>query len=162
MDDDEYKKFDKLDPETKADIEALQHVFQIGQRASFEFVISPLSFIEFSKIANLKKKHTLIQWGYELLDYWMTIIRDYKSIKLEGISMDRGVRLYNSGLLDFLPDQVDRKLVSESVGLKCDVFLTMDRRSIWVYRDRLNKLGITILRPSEYWLHLRPWASLFY
>jgi hypothetical protein len=35
MDDEEYKKFDRLDSETKADVEALQPVFQIGQRASF-------------------------------------------------------------------------------------------------------------------------------
>jgi hypothetical protein len=162
MDDEEYEKFDTLDSETKADIEALPSVFQIAQRASFEFVTSPLSVVEFSGIANLKKKHTLVRWGCELLDYCMTRMEDHKFISLEGISVGRGVRLYNSGLLDFLPDEMDRKLVSESVGLECDSFMTMDRRSIWVYRDRLNKLGITILRPSEYWVLLRPWAALFY
>jgi hypothetical protein len=161
MDDEEYEKFAKLDSETKADIEALHSVFQIAQRASFEFVTSPLSVVEFSGIADLKKKRTLTRWGYKLLDYWMTTIEDQKSMSLEDISMDRGVRLYNSGLLDFLPDETDRKLVSESVGLKCDAFMTMDRRSIWIYQDRLNKLGITILRPSEYWVLLRPWAALF-
>ena len=62
MDDEEYEKFDKLDSETKADIAALHSVFQIAQSASFEFLTSPLSVVEFSGIANLKKKGWVCIW----------------------------------------------------------------------------------------------------
>ena len=51
--------------------------------------------------------------------------------------------------LNVLPDENDRVLVVDALELGCNVFLTMDYRTIWTHREAVRKLGIHVMRPVE-------------
>ncbi len=55
-----------------------------------------------------------------------------------------------SNALNFLPDAPDRHLLAEAAWRNCNLFLTLDVRTIWNYRERISKLlNIRTVQPSE-------------
>jgi hypothetical protein len=53
-------------------------------------------------------------------------------------------------IIDFVPDRNDRRLLAEAPFYACDSFLTMDERTIWRFRQRIQEQrGIRVLRPTE-------------
>ena len=52
--------------------------------------------------------------------------------------------------LNVLPDETDRVLVVDALELGCNVFLTMDYRTIWKHREAVRRLGINVMRPVEF------------
>ena len=55
-----------------------------------------------------------------------------------------------SNALNFLPDVPDRHLLAEASWRNCNLFLTLDVRTIWNYRERISKLlRIRTVQPSE-------------
>jgi hypothetical protein len=53
------------------------------------------------------------------------------------------------GPLDFMRDRGDRLVVRDALLANVPGILTLDRRSFWAHRCRLEDLGVTVLRPSE-------------
>ena len=55
----------------------------------------------------------------------------------------------------------DRLLLRDAIILRCEAFLTVERRlpRNAVHIERM--LGIRILTPITYWEMLRPWAALW-
>lgn len=74
---------------------------------------------------------------------------------------DTRVGLLSSGILDVLPDVADRVLLTDAIVYRCDCFCTFDKRTVLKHRDKLGKLPIQILTPSEWWAQIHPWASLW-
>ena len=52
--------------------------------------------------------------------------------------------------LAVLPDEEGRILLVNALDLGCDVFLTMDYRTVLPHREMVGKLGIRVMRPREY------------
>ena len=63
---------------------------------------------------------------------------------------------------DFRRDPLDRLLLIQYKMGNCDAFLTMDQNTIWKHRKFLKSLDIIVLKPSEFWEILKPWAVLWY
>ena len=63
-------------------------------------------------------------------------------------------------LLKALPQERDRRLFIDALELGCDIFLTMDYRTIWRRRGKVKEFGIKIMRPVELFEYVRPWAGL--
>jgi len=125
------------------DINALRFIFLANIRGSFQFIISWRVVEELSQ----SQRYDLINWGFEFLDYSNNFY-EYE---------DKGIR-YMFGLS--LLKEKDRKLVVDAINMKCDVFLTMDYKTIWKHRKKIAK--IKILRPIELWDIFRPYFALFY
>ena len=55
----------------------------------------------------------------------------------------------------------DRLLLRDAVLLRCEAFLTVERRLPRNAAHVERELGIRILTPTTYWQMLRPWAALW-
>ena len=65
---------------------------------------------------------------------------------------DRGLlaAMPEHGIVGFLPDSTDRRLMAEAVFHACDSFLTMDQRTIWRHRRLTEqRLGIRVITPRQ-------------
>ena len=60
----------------------------------------------------------------------------------------------------YLSDK-DRLLLRHAVVLRCEAFLTMERRLPRNAVHLERELGIRILTPIMHWEMLRPWAALW-
>lgn len=137
------RKFQKHHSRKQEDINALRFVFLANTRGSFQFIISKKVVAELSKSQRLD----LVRWGFEFLDY----SNNFYDFENKGIRLRFGLAL--------LKDK-DRMLVIDAINMKCDVFLTMDYKTIWKHRKKITK--IKILRPVEFWSILKPYFALFY
>jgi len=135
-----------------ANIEALRDIFLINERAMFEWIVSGGSMQE----AHDKGDHGHMQW---LLD-----IADHSDVCLDGAgptveSEYLATRLRESKF-GYLSDK-DRVLLRDAIYLRCEAFLTVERRlprnAVHIERE----LSIRILTPITYWEMLRPWAALW-
>ncbi|MEF3367022.1 hypothetical protein V3H18_10805 [Methylocystis sp. 9N] len=55
----------------------------------------------------------------------------------------------------------DRLLIQHAVALRCEAFLTVERRLPSNAEHIERELGIRILTPVTHWELLRPWAALW-
>ncbi len=134
------------------EIEALMHIFQIGQRANWNLVAS----------AKTAEEVLLTPDPYirgDLLNYVREIIEIGTEESVQGNSLGR--RLADASIASALPDRNDRELLGNAIGLGCDAFCTCDHRTIIGKRHLLPKLPLRILTPIEWWAHLKPWAGLW-
>lgn len=122
-----------------------------GYYGSIELVTAPTTILELKKKAHDGRGIRRMQWGLELLDWWLneiTINHPGENFKqYEGLAQ----QLFDSHSLDFLPDSEDRLLILAAVVTNCRVFLTMDYKSIWNLKKKIEHIvPMLILRPSEY------------
>jgi len=124
------------------DLNALKLIYLSNIRGNFQFIIS-------NRIVNElidSKKAKLINWGFEFLDYSSSFF------KINGIG-----KLQPN--LMFLKTK-DRYLILDALNMGCEVFLTMDYKTLW---NKRNKIGsIKVMRPLELCTQLKPYISLFY
>jgi hypothetical protein len=138
------------------DLRALRGITEVaGCYGSIEFVTAPETISELEKKAHNDRGIRRMYWGIELLDWWLNEItinhpeEDFKQSKR------LAQRLLNSQKLDFLPDSEDKFLILTAVARNCGVFLTMDYKSIWNLKNKLESISpLLILRPSEYWSYV--------
>ena len=138
------------------DLRALRGITAVtGHYGSIEFVTAPTTILELEKKAHDDRGIRRMHWGFELLDWWLNEItinhpeEDFK--QYEGLAQ----QLFNSHTLDFLPDSEDRLLILAAVASNCGVFLTMDYRSIWNLKNKIEHIvPRLILRLSEYWSYV--------
>lgn len=134
------------------DVEALMHIFQVGQRMGWSICGSEKSLHELGQTPDQDQRAALLAYGTQLVDL-DSVDAAYAD--------DLGRRLIDVPFTSALPDRADRELIGNAIGLGCDVFCTCDRRTIVRKRDQLGLLPIRILTPPEWWSQVKPWAGLW-
>jgi len=120
------------DPRKREDIIALRSIYIANRGGNLAFIISGRVFQELSA----SQRSDLSNWGFEFLDY-SNYFFEYE---------DKGIR-ERFGLALLKPK--DRILLIDAINMNCNVFLTMDYRTIWKHKKNIKK--IAILRPIELW-----------
>jgi hypothetical protein len=153
------------------DLVGLRQIFQVNQRASFQFLVSPITFAELANHKDMLISQRRIQWALDVIDVWLIMLEDISDRIGEGGSVRHRFKL-NSELQelerrlleepDFSRDPLDRLLLINYKMGNCDAFLTLDRNTIWRHRNLLMTVGIRVLRPSDFWEILKPWSGIWY
>jgi hypothetical protein len=155
-----------LDP----DLRALRAIFAVNERASFQFVISPLTVAEIANVQDFPDRERRVRWVLDVLDHWLILLDDLGDRVGEGGTVRHRFKLrpemqqFETELMtvpDFRRDPFDRLLLIQYRMGDCDAFLTMDRCTIWCHREWLAARGVRVLCPSEFWDALKPWAALW-
>jgi hypothetical protein len=139
-------------PDGRANIDALRDIFLVNERAMFEWIISRGSMEEGYE----KRDPGHMQWLWDIADHSEVCLEtEGPTIESEAI----GARLdeLKFGYLS----QKDRRLLREAIILRCEAFLTVERR---LPRNALHierELEILVLTPVTHWDMLRPWAALW-
>ena len=143
------------------DIFALEQFMALGQRAGWPIAVSANTMDELEA----SNRPALISWGGKLAQYLnynlaeadegeagnsYSELRHFTAIQ----------RLQLSAMLNDMPQESDRQLVIDAREYGCDIFLTMDYKTIWQHRKCADSLGIEIMRPVELLEYIRPWAGL--
>jgi len=137
------------------DLEALQAIFQVNERAMFEFALSEGSLQEVVDAGDTR----YTRWALDVLDNWNAVAETYAG----QVGAGRGRRLaerLDEPRFGYLSIK-DKRLLRDAVALECDAFLTMEMKLPKNARHIGQVLGLRILRPREYWDLLRPWAALY-
>ncbi|MBL6650541.1 MAG: hypothetical protein ISP49_03045 [Reyranella sp.] len=133
-------------------VEALRDIFQLNERAQFEWIVSHASMVE----ANDKGDPGHLRWVYDIARH------SAACLALDGASKEswaHAARL-REPRFGYLGKK-DHVLLEEAVAFRCEVFLTMERRLPRNAEPIERELGIRILTPVTYWQMLRPWAALW-
>lgn len=139
-------------PDGIANVEALRDIFLINERAQFEWIVSRGSMQE----AHDKGDAGHMQWLWD--------IADHSEVCLAGAgptaeSEALGMRL-DEPKFGYLSEK-DRLLLRHAIILRCEAFLTVERRLPRNAEHVKREIGISILTPVTYWEMLRPWAALW-
>ena len=135
-----------------ANVEALRDIFLVNERAQFEWIVSRGSMQE----AHDKGDSGHMQWLWEIADHSEVCLEaDGPTAESEVLSarLDEPKFGYLSGK--------DRLLLRHAIVLRCEAFLTVERRLPRNAVPIERELGIQILTPIMYWEILRPWAALW-
>ena len=95
---------------------------------------------------------------------WLWDIADHSDVCLEGSgptaeSESLAARL-DEPKFGYLSEK-DRKLLRHAIVLRCEAFLTVERRLPRNAEDVQSELRIRILTPIMHWQMLEPWAALW-
>jgi hypothetical protein len=137
-------------PEGIANLEALRRIFLVGQRAPFEFALSPNSL---SEVAD-KRDSRYLQWAFDVLNHWQA------SIDASGLPSPPSSRRFTNAQFGYL-SRKDALLLDDALAYGCDSFLTMERRLPRNASHILISSGLRVLTPLGLWRLLEPWANLF-
>jgi len=141
------------------DIEALIGIFATGQRAFWQFAISPQTYREVTKTNDFNRSHQLECWFFELWYCWREIVTAMDNLPSFIEAEEVRIGLLASGSLDVLPQLEDRILLCDAVVYRCDAFCTRDWQTILKYRDSLKEIPLKIITPTEWWEEISPWAA---
>jgi len=155
-----------LDP----DVRALRAIFAVNERASFQFMISPLTVAEVANTRDFPDRERRVRWVLDVLDHWLILLDDIGDRSSVGGTVRHRFKLsaelqdLEATLMtvpDLRRDPLDRLLLLQYRMGNCDAFLTTDRNTIWRHREWLLTCGVRVLRPAEFWEELEPWAALW-
>ena len=159
------KKLSTLSPRITADIYALADFMALGVRAGWPLAVSPGTQREFRAIQDPNKRDALTAWEQRLADYFAGNF-DQSQGEIEGSSSSEMTHFTSiqrsrmAALLKAFPDKQDQQLFIDAVERGCDVFLTMDYKTIWQHRDKVKQFRLHVMRPVELLEYVRPWAGL--
>ncbi len=159
------KKLSTLGPRVTADIYALADFMALGVRAGWPFTVSPGTQRELRAIQDPNKRDALTAWEQRLADYCTENFEQSKG-EAERLGYGETTRFTSlqrgriADLLKAFPDKQDQQLFIDAVERGCDIFLTMDYKTIWQHRDRVKQLRLHVMRPVELLEYVRPWAGL--
>lgn len=139
-------------PDGIANIEALRDIFLINERALFEWIVSSGSMQE----AQDKRDPGHMQWLWDIADHSDGCLENDGPTD-ESMSLAARLGEPRFGYLS----EKDRLLLREAITLRCEAFLTVERRLPRNAAHIERELGIRILTPITHWQMLRPWASLW-
>ena len=135
-----------------ANVEALRDIFLVNERAQFEWIVSRGSMQE----AHDKGDPAHMQWFWDIADHSQVCLEgDGPTAESEAL----GARLDESKF-GYLSEK-DRLLLRHAVVLRCEAFLTVERRLPRNAAHIEGELGIRILTPIMHRDLLRPWATLW-
>lgn len=147
------------------DIHALADFMSLGRRAGWPIAVSSRTLGELEATPRRAKRFVLTSWGKELAYYSTSHLDDSRDVT-EGSSYSEITdftfiqRRYLSTQLNALPQESDRQLIIDALEQGCDIFLTMDYKTVWRYRDDVSRLGLKVMRPVELLEYIQPWAGL--
>jgi hypothetical protein len=159
------KKLSTLGPRVTADIYALADFMALGIRAGWPLAVSPGTLREFAAMQDPNKRGALTAWDQRLAAYFAENF-DQSQGETEGTSYSEMThftflqRSSMAALLQAFPDKQDQQLFIDAVERGCDIFLTMDYKTIWQHRDKVRQFGLQAMRPVELLDYVRPWAGL--
>ena len=135
-----------------ANADALRNIFLINERAMFEWIVSLNSMRE----ARDKGDPGHMQWLWDIAHHSEVCLgSDGPTETSEALAM----RL-SEPKFGYLSEK-DRLLLRDAIRLRCEVFLTVERRLSRNAAHIERQLGIRILTPAAYWDILEPWATLW-
>jgi hypothetical protein len=147
-----------IDETLRSDIDSLMNIFLVGSRAQWDIVISSKTLDELYETSDEWLRQRFMFYGADLAQYAAS----------NGLTDDEhkyarevGRKLADSSFLSALPHANDRELISHAIALGCDTFCTRDLRSMYRRKHKLSTIPVQILRPVEWWQHIRPWAALW-
>lgn len=139
-------------PDGIANVEALRDIFLINERAQFEWIVSSASMRE----AHDKRDLAHMRWLWD--------IADHSEICLDGDGPTEEIATLAARLdepkFGYLSNK-DKLLLRQSVLLRCNAFLTVERRLPRNAAHIERELSILVLTPITHWKMLRPWAALW-
>ncbi len=159
-----------IDPKLRVELESLHDIFLINKRARIQFVISPLTVAEVANTQDFQSRETRLRWVLDVLDHWLIMLEEIDSYGGGGDTVRRRFKLTPElqkveeelmRIADLRRDPFDRLLLLQYRMGSCDAFLTTDVDTLVRHRSRLLRLGFRVLRPSEFWTLLKPWAKLW-
>ena len=159
------RKLPTLGPRVTADVYALADFMALGVRAGWPLAVSPGTLRELTAIQDPNKRDALTAWDHRLAAYFSENF-DQSRGETEGSSYSEMTHFTSiqrnriADLLQAFPDEGDQQLLIDAVERGCDIFLTMDYRTIWKHRDKVRQFGLRVMRPVELLQYVRPWASL--
>ena len=156
------KKLSPLGPRATADIYALADFMALGVRAGWPLAVSPGTQREFRAMQDPNKRDALTAWEQRLADYFAETF-DQSQGETEGSSYSEATRftsLQRSRMAEAFLDKQDQQLLIDAVERGCDVFLTMDYKTIWQHRDKVKQFRLHVMRPVELLEYVRPWVGL--
>ena len=137
----------------------------LGIRAGWPVALSSRTLQELNATPQRNKHYALTTLGKELATYFASNL-DHRDIEEEGSAYSEIShftfiqRCRLSDLLKVMPQEEDRQLVIDAIEYGCDIFLTMDYKTIWRHRGEIKRLSLRVMRPTELLAHVQPWASL--
>ena len=132
-----------------AEIDALQMIFTINQRAMFEFVVTEASLHE---VVN-RARPGYTQWVYDVLGTWL--------IQTESEERPTPGKTFDDRRFGMISVK-DRRLLQEALDWRCDAFMTMERRLPTAAAFIERQTGLRVMRPTTYWDLLSRFAQLYY
>jgi hypothetical protein len=153
------------------DLKALRFIFQVNERASFQFLVSPLTFAELANSKDIFLNQRRVQWALDVLDVWLIMLEETGDRKVYGGSVQHRFKLntelqeFEKRLMtisDFRRDPFDRLLIIQYLMGNCDAFLTEDKNTIWRHKEWLLEQGISVMSPSDFWSVIKPYAQLWH
>jgi hypothetical protein len=141
------------------DILALRDIWLTGQRASWQFAVSPRTYKEIAATTDPQRRAALQIWFGELWLYWREFFEQSELSDSDADSLAR--RLVPSEILAVLPDRSDRELLAHATAYDCDAMCTRDRKTILRHRDKLRLVPVRILTPTEWWAAISQYAGLW-
>jgi hypothetical protein len=135
-----------------ANLEALRNIFLVNERALFEWIVSRGSMQE----AHDKGDSGHMQWLWDIADHSEVCLEgDGPTAESEALA----ARL-DEPKFGYLSEK-DGVLLRHAIILRCEAFLTMERRLPRNAAHIERELGIRILTPIAHWEMLTPWAALW-
>ena len=129
------------------EIDALQMIFMVNERAMFEFVVTEASLRE---VVN-RSRPGYTQWVYDVLDTWL--------IQSEGEERPTPGTTFEDRRFDMISVK-DRRLLQEALDWRCDASMTMERRLPTAAAFIERQTGLRVMRPT-YWNLLSRFARLY-
>lgn len=135
-----------------ANIEALRAIFIINERAQFEWIVSAGSMQE----AHEKYDLGHMQWLFDIADHSETCLENDSPTAESKVRAAR----FDEAKFGYLSEK-DKLLLRQATILRCEAFLTVERRLPCNATHIQRELGIHVLTPITHWEMLRPWAALW-
>jgi hypothetical protein len=135
-----------------ANVEALRNIFLINERAQFQWIVSRGSMEE----ARDKHDPGHMQWLWDIADH-SEVCLDGDGLTVASVTMAARLHEPKFGYLS----KEDRLLLQHAITLRCEAFLTVERRLPRNGEHMERELGIRVLTPIMHWEMLRPWAALW-
>ena len=160
-----HSKVERLGSRFTDDIYALRDFMALGQRNDLPIAVSARMLKELEATPQPYKRFKLSVWGNELAHYFTSHFDEVQD-EVEGLGFSEARHFTHSqradlsNMLKSLPDKSDRQLIVDALEYGCDIFLTMDYKTVGRYRDVVGQLGIQVMRPSELLKHISPSAGL--
>ena len=106
--------------EIPKDLKSLRYIFQVNERASFQFLVSPLTFAELANAKDIMRNQRRIQWALDVLDVWLIVLEETGDRVTEGGTVRHRFKLTEElqelesrlmSIPDFRRDPLDRLLL---------------------------------------------------
>lgn len=135
------------------DIEALRGIWNTGQRANWEIIISQYTVHELECTKDKNRRSSLLSWAGEIIGYQGGAVNSGSCERFAPITIQE--------IVSILPDSPDRRLVHDAIEAGCDAFCTRDWKTMLSLRHKLQLLPIKIVAPHEWWELIEPFAALY-